>query len=92
MTALLLAGKGRVVAEKRATRSTVKVPFPLWLNTRYNSLTELHTPIITHKVFSSQPDFQLSTLATNFFLHSLPYRTELRLALSLAYNIPSWTT
>jgi hypothetical protein len=29
-----------------------------------HSLTELHTPDITHKVFSSQPDFQLRTLAT----------------------------
>jgi hypothetical protein len=34
-TALSLAGKGRVVAEKRATRTTVKVPFPPWLNTLY---------------------------------------------------------
>jgi hypothetical protein len=38
-----------------------------------NSLTELHTPNITHKVFSSQPDFQLSTLATN----SQPFHTNL---------------
>jgi hypothetical protein len=28
MTALSLAGQGKLVAEKRATRSTVKVPFP----------------------------------------------------------------
>jgi hypothetical protein len=32
----------------------------------YNSLTELHTPDITHKVFSSQPDFQLSTLESKY--------------------------
>jgi hypothetical protein len=34
-------------------------------NMKTVSLTELHTPDITNKVFSSQPDFQLSTLATN---------------------------
>jgi hypothetical protein len=31
----------------------------------YNSLTELHIPDITHKVFSSPWDYQLSTLAIN---------------------------
>jgi hypothetical protein len=35
-TALSLVRKGRVVAEKRAIRSTMKVPFPPWLlNTQY---------------------------------------------------------
>jgi hypothetical protein len=34
-TALSLAGKGRVVAEKRATRTTVKLPFAPWLNAVY---------------------------------------------------------
>jgi hypothetical protein len=34
-TALSLAGKGTVVAEKRSSRSTLHVPFPLQLNTLY---------------------------------------------------------
>jgi hypothetical protein len=37
----------------------------------YNSLTELHTPKITPKVFSSQPHS-----CNRLFLHSRPYRTE----------------
>jgi hypothetical protein len=35
MTALSLAGKGTVVAEKRSTRATVKILFPPWLNAVY---------------------------------------------------------
>jgi hypothetical protein len=44
-TALPLAGKGRVVAEKRSTRSTVKVPFLPWLNTLYIKLLR---PVATY--------------------------------------------
>jgi hypothetical protein len=32
MTALSLAEKGTVVVEKHATHTTVKIPFPSWLN------------------------------------------------------------
>jgi hypothetical protein len=35
MTALLLAGKGRVVAEKRAMQRSMKIPFPSCLNAVY---------------------------------------------------------
>jgi hypothetical protein len=35
MTALPLAGKGRVVAKKRATRDLFKTPFPRSLNVLY---------------------------------------------------------
>jgi hypothetical protein len=38
MTALSLTGRGTVVAKKRATHTTVKVPFPPWLNIFYISL------------------------------------------------------
>jgi hypothetical protein len=50
-----------------------------------------YTLQITHKVFS-QLDLQLSTLATNSFLHSLPYRIELCLTLCPTYNISAQTT
>jgi hypothetical protein len=51
MTALSLAGKGRVVAEKCATRTTVKVPFPLWLNTLYLNLHKNIVVIFSLNVF-----------------------------------------
>jgi hypothetical protein len=57
------------------THSILQFPLAVsWqrILTEYNSLTELHTPNITHEVFSSQ-----STLPTNSFLHSSQYRTEL---------------
>jgi hypothetical protein len=37
-------------------------------------------------MFSSQPDFQLSTHATNSSVHSLLYRTELSLSLESAWG------
>jgi hypothetical protein len=54
---------------------SLQSPFPDngFEHSNYNSLTELHVPNITHKVFSSQPDFQLNTLATN----SRPFHTNL---------------
>jgi hypothetical protein len=36
-----------------------------------------HAPNITYKVFSLQPAFQLSILATKRFLHSVPYKNWL---------------
>jgi hypothetical protein len=45
-TALSLAGKGRVVAEKRATRRSMKIPFPPCLNAVYFPISD--TIIITH--------------------------------------------
>jgi hypothetical protein len=45
-TALSLAGKGRVVAEKCAIHSTVKVSFPPWLNTLYNIKTQNSSTIV----------------------------------------------
>jgi hypothetical protein len=54
MTALLLAGKGRVVAGKRATRSTVKVPFPSRLNVvYYKSKTQTHRSVKCNSSASS---------------------------------------
>jgi hypothetical protein len=44
--------KGRVVAEKRATRSTVKVPFPPWLNTLYMLRQVVHIETIELSVVS----------------------------------------
>jgi hypothetical protein len=40
LSALSLAGKGTVVAEKRSTRCTLHVPFPLRLNTLYNKIVQ----------------------------------------------------
>jgi hypothetical protein len=41
-SAFSLAAKGRVVAEKRATLSSFKSPFPRYLNALYNPDTDLN--------------------------------------------------
>jgi hypothetical protein len=47
MTALSLAGKGRVVADKRATRRSMKIPFPPCLYAVYywTSISCHHTMV-----------------------------------------------
>jgi hypothetical protein len=50
----------------------------------YNILAELHAQNIAYKVFSSQPNFQLSTPATNSF--RFPCRTELSCNLVLLFG------
>jgi type III secretory pathway component EscV len=57
----------------------VKINIYLSIN---NSLTELHIPNITDKAVSSQPHFQLITLATNSFVTAS--RTELNYQLTTA--------
>jgi hypothetical protein len=47
----------------------------------------LHIQDITYKFLSSQPDFQLRTLATNSFLHNLHYRTAYQLTYYVSAEI-----
>jgi hypothetical protein len=56
--------------------SLLQSPLAVSWQRNSNSLTELRTPNITHRILSSQPPVQNSTVLT----------------LSLAYNISAWTT
>jgi hypothetical protein len=59
MTALSLAGKGRVVTEKHATRRSMEIPFPPCLNAVYNTSIGSHiiVGLLSHALINKETFF-----------------------------------